>query len=166
MPSASFGSEIYRMRKLLLDLYSLHMQVVFGDSSSPYLLNSTIRYHLQQHLSSHLELLQKLTDSSYIDDIITSAPTFHLYYESKRVLILKCGPFNVRKFQTNSWQPQQRIKAVEGRSFKEDLPLPPTHRLEKTYSDIMLDKPHSHESATVKVLGVIWDPEQDCLYTV
>lgn len=139
-------------------------RVVFGVCSSPYLLNSTIRHHLQQHLNSHPELLQKLTDSFYVDDVITGAPTeeeaFHLYSESKRVL--KHGAFNLRKFRTNSVRLQQRIEAAEGRS-RDDPPIPLTQGLEETYSDVTLGKPHSSESATVKVLGVIWDPERDCL---
>ena len=75
-------------------------QVVFGVCSSPFLLNSTIRYHLDQYLSLHPELIEKLVDSFYVDDIVTGAATeeetFELYTESKR--ILKDGMFNLRKF--------------------------------------------------------------------
>lgn len=35
--------------------------------------------------------------------------------------------------------------------------------LERTYADVMLGHPHSPESRTVKVLGVLWDPQEDWL---
>ena len=76
------------------------MRVVFRVCSSSYLLNSTIQYHLQKHLSSQPDILQKLSDSFYVDDVIIGTSTeeeaFNLYSELKRVL--KCGAFNLRKF--------------------------------------------------------------------
>ena len=44
-------------------------RVVFGVSSSPYLLNSTIQHHLKQYSSSHSELVAKLLESFYVDDL-------------------------------------------------------------------------------------------------
>ena len=42
--------------------------MVFGVSSSPFLLNATIRYHLEQYRSSHPNLVMKL---GYVDDMVT-----------------------------------------------------------------------------------------------
>ena len=79
-------------------------RVVFGVCSSPFLLNSTIRYHLEQYLSSHPELIKKPIESFYVNDVVTGASTkeeaFQLYSESKK--ILRVGAFNLRKFCTNS----------------------------------------------------------------
>ena len=50
-------------------------RVVFGVCSSPFLLNSTIRHHLEAYRSTHPELIQKLVDSFYVDDVVTGALT-------------------------------------------------------------------------------------------
>ena len=72
-------------------------RVVFGVCSSPFLLNSTIRYHLEQYKDSSPDLIKKLIESFYVDDVVTGASTeeeaFKLYSESKK--ILKNGGFNL-----------------------------------------------------------------------
>ena len=45
-------------------------RVVFGVSSSPYLLNSTIQHHLNKYSSSHPELVAKMLESFYVDDLV------------------------------------------------------------------------------------------------
>ena len=59
---------------------------MFGVSSSPFLLNATIRFH--QHRQEKEELVQKLLRSTYVDDIISGGHTedeaFELYMESKK----------------------------------------------------------------------------------
>ena len=78
----------------------------------------TIRYHLKQYLTSHPELIKKLIDSFFVDDIVTGASTeeeaFQLYIDSKK--ILKDGAFNLRKFRTNSQSLQMGINAAENQS--------------------------------------------------
>ena len=44
--------------------------VVFGVSSSPFLLNATIRFHLEKYLETSEGLIQYLLRSTYVDDII------------------------------------------------------------------------------------------------
>ena len=139
-------------------------RVVFGVCSSPFLLNSTIRYHLEQYRDSHPELIERLIDSFYVDDIVTGASTeeeaFQLYADSKK--ILKDGAFNLRKFQTNSQSLQLKINAAETQS--ENLQDTQSPSWEETYTDATLGKPHSSSAHTVKVLGVIWDPQEDFLH--
>ena len=48
-------------------------RVVFGVCSSPFLLNSTIRYHLEQYQESYPDLVKKLIESFYVDDVVTGA---------------------------------------------------------------------------------------------
>ncbi len=61
-------------------------RVVFGVSSSPFLLNATIRFHLEKYLESNGSLVRHLLDSTYVDDIISGGDTedevFRLYAES------------------------------------------------------------------------------------
>ena len=90
-------------------------RVVFGVSSSPFLLNATIKYHLEQYLNSHPDLVATLIQSAYVDDIVTGASSedeaFRLYSEAKDLLLH--GGFNLRKFRTNSRRLQQRINDAE-----------------------------------------------------
>ena len=44
--------------------------VVFGVSSSPFLLNSTIRHHLE-HVGAEPTIIKKLMKAFYVDDVVT-----------------------------------------------------------------------------------------------
>ena len=109
-------------------------RVVFGVCSSSFLLNSTIRYHLEQYLSSHPQLIKKLIESFYVDDVVTGASTkeeaFQLYSESKKILM--DGAFNLRKFRTNSPSLQLEIDAVENQL--ENPQETPSPSLVETYA--------------------------------
>jgi len=76
-------------------------RVIFRVSSSPFLLNTTIKHHLEQ---SHPDLVQTLTQSTYVDDIVSGADSeeaaFDMYIESRGVL--RSGGFNLQKFITIS----------------------------------------------------------------
>lgn len=90
----------------------------------------------------------------------TEEEAFQLYTDLK--MILKDGAFNLRKFRTNSQSLLQRITDAEGQSeIPQDVCSP---SLNKTYADATVGKPHSSEAPTVKVLGVTWNPQEDCLY--
>ena len=118
-------------------------RVVFELSSSPFLLNATIKHHLEQFASSHNSLVQSLLRSTYVDDIVTGASSedlgYGLYVQAKDVL--HRGGLNLRKFVTNSPQLQQRINQAEDA-------LGSTHKAD----------PEEH-----KILGVCWEPVTDHL---
>ena len=48
-------------------------RVMFEVSSNPFLLNATIRHHLEQYNQTQPDLVHKLSKSMYVDDIITGA---------------------------------------------------------------------------------------------
>lgn len=79
-------------------------RVVFGVSSSPFLLNATICFNLEKYLETNESLVRQLLHSTYIDDIISGGHTedevLTLCIESKRIFCE--GGFNLRKFRTNS----------------------------------------------------------------
>ena len=90
-------------------------RVVFGVSSSPFLLSATIRFHLEKYLETSECLVRHLLHSTYVDDILSGGPTkdeaFNLYTASK--IFCEEG-FNLRKFLTNSKHLQVRINLQEG----------------------------------------------------
>ena len=87
--------------------------VAFGVSPSLFLLNATIKHHVEKYLISHSELVKILMESIYVDDVVFVADmednAYTLYTSSKE--ILSHGSFNLRKFVTNSPSLQKLIDA-------------------------------------------------------
>ena len=87
-------------------------RVVFGVSSSPFLLNATVKYHLERYLDLNEATVKHLLQSTYVDDIISGANTveeaFELYTQSKE--LFRQGGFNLRKVRSNSQPLQTRLK--------------------------------------------------------
>jgi hypothetical protein len=48
-------------------------RVVFGVSANPFLLNATIRHHLELYSEDHPDIVKKLCRSLYVDDLVTGA---------------------------------------------------------------------------------------------
>ena len=139
-------------------------RVVFGVSSSPFLLNATLQHHLGQYMTSNPEVVGQLLKSMYVDDVISGAQDEQqaelLYLESKK--ILKDGGFNLRKFVTNSDTLQQQINASD--PTKEQLRRPPAvSHSEETYSKSTLGVTQPVQSGEQKVLGVRWEVAKDQL---
>ncbi len=90
-------------------------RVVFGVSSSPFLLNATISHHLKKYSNKYPEFVETFLRSIYVDDVSLGADdengAFELYERSKGVLAE--GGFNLRKFITNSKGLQKRIEQSE-----------------------------------------------------
>ncbi len=139
-------------------------RVVFGVSSSPFLLNATIRHHLEHYRSTHPDLVHKLSTSTYVDDIVTGGSNeeqaYHVYKESKK--ILEQGGFNLRKFSTNLTQLQERIDAETVDSESLSLGSEP---VEETYASSTLGSIQRLRPGEQKMLGVQWNIVSDRLVT-
>lgn len=135
-------------------------RVVFGVSSSPFLLNATIRHHLNKYFPSHPQLVKTLAQSIYVDDIVSGAnnddDAYLLYIESKG--LLKAGGFNLRKLITNSSHLQEKINRDE-----RVLHTSKTSELEKTYTSSTLGKTQSLHTGEQKILGICWNDSADHL---
>ena len=136
-------------------------RVMFGVLSSPFLLNATIRHHLEKYNQTHPDLVKKLSNFTYVDNIITGAANedqaHQVFKESMK--ILKDGGFNLRKFCSNSASLQARIdqdkakQASEHHHQKTGL----TGRSEETYASSTLGCGQRMQSGEQKVLGVRWN---------
>ena len=62
-------------------------RVVFRVSRNPFLLNATLQYHFHKHVTLHPKMVNKLTASLYVDDVVTETKdeeeAYQLYLESK-----------------------------------------------------------------------------------
>ena len=90
-------------------------RVVLGVTASFFLLNTTVRHHLELHSETHGELVSKVLRSIYVDDIMTGSQTeeqaYQLYTGVKT--LLKTGVFNLRKLSTN-------VSSLQARSDSEE----------------------------------------------
>ena len=143
-------------------------RVVFGVTSSPFLLNATIKQHLQKYANGIPELVKVLLKSLYVDDMTSGESTvergFDLFVKSRKIMVE--GRFNRRKWQSNS--PQLRClrqgchklseheashKVTKG-SFREDV----------TYAKTTVGMDNAaYSQCEQKVLGVNWNYLEDCL---
>ena len=145
------------------DVISLRFaRVVFGVSSSLFLLNATIKHHVEKFSSSHPELVKELLRSIYVDDVIFGASdedsAYELYTNSKS--ILKQASFNLRKFTTNSTDLQERIDRAEGEMAMESN-NPQVMDFEETYAKYTLGAAQQPQRGEQKILGVHWDASSD-----
>ena len=113
--------------------------VPFGNKSSPFLLNATIKHHLKQYQPSHT--VTELGDNLYIDDFISGHDevqiTCNMIKEADR--IMGEGHFHMCKWVSNDPTVADLLK----RDFSSSL---------------------SQAGSAEKVLGMGWDPTDDSFY--
>ena len=72
-------------------------RVVFGVSSSPFLLNATVKFHLENFIESHKAVVERLLQSTYVDDIVSGADSedeaFDLCAQAKELVVSAYGSF-------------------------------------------------------------------------
>ena len=153
-------------------------RVVFGVSSSPFLLNATIKHHVEQYKEADCEFVEKFLRSIYVDDLSSGASevdaAYELYLKSK--LRLAEGGFNLRKFVSNCPELTNRIQYNETRrSNIGTSSVEPGHAQssqallegnavseeDETYAKSMLGGVDETTSVEQKVLGVRWNPSKD-----
>ena len=107
-------------------------RVVFGVASSPFLLNTTLRYHLEKYRSADREIVDKLERALYVDDVTYGADSveeaFLLYTKSKLWLrkvasiserlsqIRQCcngGSIYKNHVQSAAWRPHLHIRTAQ-----------------------------------------------------
>ncbi len=139
-------------------------RVVFGVSSSPFLLNATIRHHLEAYRSTNPELGDLLSRSICVDDVVAGADSedeaYQLYLDSKK--ILRQGSFNLRKFQSNSLRLQGRLDQREAPPMTTS-PASAIVPSEASYSEATIPTEPIGQPGGHKVLGVRWEPMEDQL---
>jgi len=137
---------------------------MFGVTSSPFLLNATLKHHVEQYVDKEPEFVRRLTDGTYVDDVNVGGKTdddvYMLYLNSK--LRLADAGFNLRKFVTNSPDLHRRIQRSEASlaAANGDTLIPSDD--EVTFSESSLDTMRQ-TGDNHKVLGVEWNYVQDTL---
>ena len=86
--------------------------VIFGVNASPFLLNGTIKHHIEKYFHDDSEMAKKLLDALYVDDLSTGDNAvdncFDLYEKSKGCF--DSASFHLRKWASNSSELMSMIK--------------------------------------------------------
>lgn len=95
-------------------------RVVFGVSSSPFLLNATMRYHMEKYRTSDPPFVDQFVRSVYVDDMMPGADTEEeaLEFAMKSRQWLAEAGFNLRKFVTNLPGLQNSLSYLEKQQSK------------------------------------------------
>ena len=146
-------------------------RVMFGVSSSPFLLNATVNHHIRGFHGSDPEFAEKFLSSIYVDDLVSGDSdvnsAFNFYLKSK--LRLSTAGFNLRKFITNSTELRDLIHKnelaitagnQEEKSKKDDEGEHSTEE-DETYAKSSLGVKIEEKQGIHKILGVQWDVAED-----
>ena len=77
------------------------LRVIFGVTSSLFLLNSTIRHHLEKYVESDKDVVERLRDDLYVDDLVSGCEDqVKLLYNKSNATMNDAG-FDLRKWVTN-----------------------------------------------------------------
>ncbi|XP_068761945.1 uncharacterized protein [Montipora capricornis] len=142
-------------------------RVAFGISSSPFLLNATIRHHLT---STDLpeEFVDCVLKSLYVDDFVGGEDSDDLVFEMLKNLksSFKSGGFNMRKWVSNSTLVQKRIEEHERESpLDVEISNKPVEECKiqkgQAFSSSQFRAKGNPCRVRCKVLGIGWDTESD-----
>lgn len=137
-------------------------RVVFGVTASPFLLNATVNYHVNQYLQEDPAFVEKIKPSMYVDDIIFGASgeeeAYQLYTASKQRL--REGGFTLRKFISNS---TKLIVKIQSEDPVSQLQLKPVEPEDASYAQSLLHTELDTTAQGQKVLGVLWNYITDSL---
>ena len=143
-------------------------RVVFGVSSSPFLLNAIVRHHLEGYRSTKPGLVELLNRSTYVDDVVAGADSeeeaLRLYADAKEVF--SHGSFNLRKFLSNSLEVQSQIdqrEATVAASFTGSSPSITIEPSDESFSEVTLPTDPVNQPGEHKVLGIRWNVRADRL---
>lgn len=142
-------------------------RVMFGVSSSPFLLNATIKHLVERYKDTDPGFVEMFLRSIYVDDVTFGAEddedAYHLYQKSKQVMLE--GGFNLRKFVTNSNQLRMKIEQAEQEmnTVKKQEANPEVHEEDETYTKDTLGSKQECGEGEQKILGVSWQYLEDQL---
>ena len=144
-------------------------RAVFGVVSRPFLLNGTLKSHIESYLSEDPEFVKKILASLYVDDLNSGASTvfeaFELYMKSKSRM--EDEGFNLRKWISNSNQPMSQTEAQEKVNMsdqKVDYSVPNIGPGDQTLAKYTVGTGQTKLSGQVdeqKSLGLIWNYAND-----
>ena len=131
-------------------------RVAFDLTSSPFLLNGTIKIHVSKYLPvpHYTDIVKKLLLNLYVDDSTNSFDTIETaieFYEKSKSY-LKEPNFELRKWAINSFEMKKLIDSNENNSRS---------KMDISESETCVENLFGSSSVYRKVLGLNWDTGAD-----
>ena len=147
-------------------------RLVFGLTCSPFVLNQTIRHHLNQYKTQDPLFVSTVKKSLYVDDFAFSMNSedecFELYTKLKSCFAE--GGFNMRKWATNSTTLEERIKKQEEKTVTISAKTIENNNncanLKVSVDNTCFSETISNaicDNDEIKVLGIPWNRNKDNL---
>jgi len=146
-----------------LDIITMRFtRLVFGLTCSPYMLNATIRHHLESVVDSDRTFADSVVSSIYVDDFASSFQTekeaFEMYENLKKHFL--SGGFNFRKFATNKAELLDTIEKGE-QTYKPNQDVSENDNVLSFENAKQVTTHVIHDNKNLKVLGIPWDKDKD-----
>ena len=100
-----------------------YLRVVFGLTSLPFILNATVRHHLNKFSENESEFVKKFLEDLYVDDSSSGCESVSEgkeFYE-KCMSVSSSGGFHLRKWVTNSKELQGFFDDKEEKEAQETM---------------------------------------------
>ena len=136
--------------------------VVFGVNSSPFLLNGTIRHHLNSYIDKDPEFVKEVVRSLYVDDLASSKPDGTSVYDfyCKLKTRFKVAGFNMRKWMTNDPELSEKISSEEDQGVNQPQPVSKFQLEDQTFLKSQFQNQENREDYP-KFLGTSWNHADD-----
>ncbi|GFV04077.1 integrase catalytic domain-containing protein [Trichonephila clavipes] len=136
---------VHKKPKLQVNLFN---RVNFGVSSSLFLLEATIRHHIEKYKHEFPDTVELLDRSFYVDDLISGGNEFEEALQTSRRAknIMEAAGMDLRKWITNDANLMEQWK-------KENFNVHPVHETVNLGAN------------GTKVLGLSWNTNEDYLTT-
>ena len=115
-----------------------------GLNQSPFILEGTLKSHFERYESMYLELLRKIRDDMYFDDLVTGEQSFQ---EAEKINSDPIELFEKRGFKLNKWHSNEPYLETNNLSFQKELNFAKEHLGAKVNE--------------TKKLGMNWDKQRD-----
>ena len=121
-------------------------RVIFGATSSPYILGATLQRHVQDYMKEFTTTAESLLEDTYVDDIQGGGATEEeaAKFKEESIKILSEGAFTSHKRHSNVKNLNSEQQACE----------------EETYAKSLVG---NRVNSTTKILGTPWDKQRDTL---
>ena len=119
-------------------------RLVFGLNQSPFILEGTLKTHFEKYENMYLELIRKIRDDMYVDDLVTGGERLQEVekIKSHAIELFEKGGFKLHKWHSNE-------------------PNLETNNL-SSQKELNFAKEHLGTKANkTKILGLNWDKQRD-----
>ena len=119
-------------------------RLLFGLNQSPFILEGTLRTHFDTYRNMYLELIEKIKDDMYVDDMVTGGDNVREVekMKSESIELFEKGGFKLHKWHSNE-------------PHLETNDLSPNTELNYAKESL------GTKSTETKILGLHWDKQRD-----